>query len=140
MTREQEKRYLEMVEHSRTALVTAVDGEGFPHTLAMLTVRHEGLMTHYFSTNLSAEHTALFQKNPRACVYFFDHGQWLGLRLKGEMTVHTDHEHRAQIWREGDEQYYPQGVDDPDYCVLEFRAQGGGWYDGTAGDEYKGVF
>ena len=26
------------------------------------------------------------------------------------------------IWRDGDEQYYPGGVTDPNYCVLKFTA------------------
>ena len=32
------------------------------------------------------------------------------------------------IWRNGDTMYYPQGVNDPDYCVLKFTALDGRYY------------
>ena len=32
------------------------------------------------------------------------------------------------IWREGDTMYYPEGVTDPDYCVLRFTATQGSFY------------
>lgn len=44
------------------------------------------------------------------------------------MEVLQDFESRNMIWRDGDERYYPQGVDDPDYSVLKFTAQSGRYY------------
>ena len=32
------------------------------------------------------------------------------------------------IWHNGDEQYYPGGVTDPNYCVLKFTATDGRFY------------
>ena len=32
------------------------------------------------------------------------------------------------IWQEGDTMYYPEGVTDPDYCVLKFIADSGRYY------------
>lgn len=29
---------------------------------------------------------------------------------------------KQKIWREGDMEYYPGGVTDPNYCVLRFTA------------------
>ena len=37
-------------------------------------------------------------------------------------------ENKALIWNEGDEKYYPNGVDDEDYCVLEFQTDHGRYY------------
>ena len=34
----------------------------------------------------------------------------------------------AIFWNDGDEKYYPLGVDDPDYCVIEFLADSGRYY------------
>ena len=34
-------------------------------------------------------------------------------------------EAKQMIWLEGDTMYYPQGVTDPDYCVLKFTAEKG---------------
>lgn len=31
-------------------------------------------------------------------------------------------------WKDGDEQYYPKGVEDEDYCIIEFAAESGRYY------------
>ena len=51
-----------------------------------------------------------------------------GLNLTGTVTVHTERPRKELLWHDGDEKYYPKGVDDPDYCVLEFAADGGSYY------------
>ena len=38
--------------------------------------------------------------------------------LRGTMEVLTDSASKEMIWQEGDTMYYPEGVTDPDYCVL----------------------
>ena len=37
-------------------------------------------------------------------------------------------EYRELLWNEGDEKYYPKGVEDEDYCILEFTADSGRFY------------
>jgi general stress protein 26 len=44
------------------------------------------------------------------------------------MEVLTDATSKEKIWRNGDEQYYPGGVTDPNYCVLKFTATDGRFY------------
>lgn len=41
------------------------------------------------------------------------------------------------IWKEGDEMYYPQGVSDPDYCVLKFTAHEGRYYSNFRSETFK---
>jgi general stress protein 26 len=48
--------------------------------------------------------------------------------LKGTMEVLEDSGSKEMIWQEGDTMYYPQGVTDPDYCVLKFTAECGRFY------------
>jgi general stress protein 26 len=67
-------------------------------------------------------------RDPRACVYFVDFDQWMGLMLVGEVEVLQDAESKQRLWREGSERYYPLGVTDPDYSVLRFRAHWGDFY------------
>ena len=44
------------------------------------------------------------------------------------MEVLEDSLYKEMIWREGDTMYYPEGVTDPDYCVLRFTATQGRFY------------
>ncbi len=48
--------------------------------------------------------------------------------LRGTMEVLTDAASKQLIWRDGDTQYYPGGVTDPNYCVLKFTAADGRFY------------
>ena len=50
------------------------------------------------------------------------------MMLRGTMEVLTDAKSKEMIWCDGDEQYYPSGVTDPNYCVLKFTATDGRFY------------
>lgn len=117
-----------LIESSKNVFVSSVDTGGHPNTKAMFALLHEGPVTHYFSTNLSARRTRQFMENPKACIYFCSETEFKGLMLIGKMQVLTDKVHKALLWREGFEQYYPNGIDDEDYCVLKFTAETGNYY------------
>jgi general stress protein 26 len=103
----------------------------------MFKMENEGLKTVWFSTNTSSRRVAQFLKDPRACVYISDNDHFEGLMLVGEMAVLQDEESRRRIWREGFEQYYRQGVNDPDYSVLRFTARWGNYYHGLANETFQ---
>lgn len=56
--------------------------------------------------------------------------------LRGTMEVLTGQEVKKEIWQEGDEMYYPEGVTDPDYCVLKFKAQDGRYYSNFESEDF----
>ena len=112
-----------------TAFISSVDGEGFPWTKAMLKPRkREGIKAFYFTTNTFSIRVAQYKANPKASIYFCDAKRFKGMMLRGTMEVLTDAASKEMIWREGDEQYYPGGVTDPNYCVLKFTATDGRFY------------
>jgi general stress protein 26 len=112
-----------LIDAASVSIVSSVDEEGFPNTKAMLPPRkREGLKDFYFTTNTSSMRVGQYEKNPKACLYFYDKRFFRGIMLVGAMSVLTDRKTKELIWREGDTTYYPQGVADPDYCVLKFTA------------------
>ncbi|MBQ3765164.1 MAG: pyridoxamine 5'-phosphate oxidase family protein [Bacteroidales bacterium] len=111
------------------AYISSVDKEGFPCTKAMLAPRkREGVKTFYFTTNTFSLRVAHYKANPKASIYFCDEKGFMGMMLRGTMEVLTDAASKEMIWREGDTQYYPAGVTDPNYCVLKFTAIDGRFY------------
>ena len=111
------------------AYISSVDQEGFPWTKAMLKPRkREGIKTFYFTTNTFSIRVAQYKANPKASIYFCDTKGFKGMMLRGTMEVLTDAVSKEMIWRDGDEQYYPGGVTDPNYCVLKFTAADGRFY------------
>jgi general stress protein 26 len=83
---------------------------------------------HLISTNTSSAHVQSLLKNGNACLYFCDDSAFEGLCLFGKFVTHFEREYRELLWNEGDEKYYPKGVEDDDYCILEFIAEGGRFY------------
>ena len=71
-----------------------------------------------------------YMENPNACIYFYHKGliRYEGVMLKGRMEVLTDQDSKNMIWKKGDTMFYKEGVTDPDYCVLRFRATCGRYY------------
>jgi general stress protein 26 len=127
--RDPERTIGNMIDKASTAIIGSVDNDGFPNAKAMLPPRkREGISRIYFSTNTSSMRVKQYTTNPKACVYFFDRRFYKGVMLKGTMEVLQDQESRQMIWQTGDELYYPQGVNDPDYCVLGFTATTGRYY------------
>ena len=122
------RKALALVERSGIALVGSNSGEGHPWIKAMLKMETEDLKTVWFSTNTSSRRVAQFRSDPRACVYFVDFSDWMGLMLLGEMAILDDPKSRERLWRDGYERYYPLGVSDPDYTVLCFSAVSANYY------------
>ena len=58
------------------------------------------------------------------------------MSLVGTMEVLETPEAKERIWREGDTMYYPEGVTDPDYCVLRFTAEKGRYYSNFSSQDF----
>lgn len=121
---------IKLIENSRDAIACSIDEDGCPNAKTMFKARNEGLKTFWFSTNTSAIRTGQWLKRPKACIYFVDAIDFHGLMLTGQMQVYTDDKTKLAFWKEGDEQYYPLGPTDPDYCILRFTAKNGNYYHG----------
>ena len=126
-----------LIDKQGVALISSVDGEGFPNTKAMLPPRkRENIKIFWFTTNNSSIRVAQYRANPNACIYFFDKRFFRGVMLKGTMEVLTDKGSKELIWQEGDTMYYAKGVADPDYCVLRFTAQTGRYYANFSSEDF----
>jgi len=138
MLRNKEQTLGNIIDHQGVSFISSVDSDGFPNTKAMMAPRkHEGIKTFYFSTNTSSMRVAQYRSNPKACIYFCDRRFFRGVMLMGTMEVLEDADSKASIWHEGDTTYYPQGVTDPDYCVLRFTAQTGRYYTNFHSEDFE---
>jgi len=136
--RDVEKTIGNLIDKASNSIISSVDEDGFPNTKAMLPPRkREGIKVIYFSTNTSSMRVKHYMKNPKACVYFYDKRFFRGVMLKGTMEVLQDIESKKMIWRDGDEKYYSQGVNDPDYCVLKFTSQRGRYYSNFKSENFE---
>ena len=118
----------ELVERCEVAMVGSHGTDGYPNIKAMFKEGAQGLKIVCFSTGGSSRRVAQFRSNPKSCVYFFDSTVYEGVMLTGDIEIVDDLEAKRRLWRDGWEAYYPQGVTDPEYCMLRFTARWGNYY------------
>ena len=125
-----QKEILDFVDSQKTAFIGSVDEDGFPNIKAMLAPRERDGATFYFTTNTSSMRVKQYLANSKASIYFYHRGRfrYTGVMLKGTMSVLTDQKTKEIIWRTGDTMFYRKGVNDPDYCVLQFTATSRRYY------------
>ena len=127
-----------MIDKQSTAFIASVDADGFPNLKAMLTPRRrEGIQEFWFTTNTSSQRVAQYRANSKAAIYFMDRRFFRGVMLRGHMEVCEDAATKESIWRDGDTQYYPLGVTDPDYCVLHFTGESGRYYSNFSSKDFQ---
>lgn len=129
----------DLIDRSLFADLGTIDSDGNPAIRRVFCVWHRGIGGHLISTNTSSRHVRLLSESPAACLYFADSETFEGVCLTGRAVPTRDETLRKLLWNEGDEKYYPLGVDDPDYCVIEFTAEKAEYYrydgKGTLGAE-----
>ena len=110
------EKALALVGRSEIAMLGTNGDDGYPNIKAMINVEHHGLKEVWFSTNTSSRRVSQLLQDSKACVYYVDFDQWMGLMLVGSVEVLQDMESKERLWREGFEKYYPQGVTEPERC------------------------
>lgn len=119
---------MSLINRSLFATIGYTEETGRQNVRRVFCVWHKGLGRHLISTNTSSVHVQSLIKNGDACLYFSDDVTFEGICLYGNVVIHFEREVKELLWNEGDEKYYPNGIDDEDYCVMEFIAKDGRFY------------
>lgn len=117
-----------LINRSLFASIGYMDEAGRQNIRRVFCVWHKGIGRHLISTNTSSAHVQSLLINKKACLYFSDDETFEGICLYGDVEVNFSREYKKLLWNEGDEKYYPKGIDDEDYCILEFAAESGKFY------------
>lgn len=135
--RDSEKTIGNLIDKTTITQICYLDKEGYPVTRAMLAPRkREGIKTFWFTTNTSSNKVKCYKENPLGSIYFVDKRFFRGVNLVGKVEVLEDEETKRMIWHEGDEIYYPLGINDPDYTVLKFTAVKGRYYHNFKSEDF----
>lgn len=127
-----------LIDKQSVSFIASVSENGFPNMKAMLPPRKRtGIKEFWFTTNTSSMRVAQYRENPNASIYFCDKRFFRGVMLTGQMEVLEDANSKQMIWQESDTMYYPQGVTDPDYCVLKFTAARGRYYSNFHSEDFE---
>lgn len=119
---------MKLVKESLFANLGFIDNEGMPAIRRVFCTWHKGLGSHLISTNTSSMHIQNILKCNDVCLYFENSERFEGVCFTGKAVVHFEKEYKEMMWKNGDEQYYPKGIEDEDYCILEITAERGRFY------------
>ena len=126
----------ELFEHSEICCyLTTLNNENLPETRAMMNLRNTSLYPDlvdlfkkhdddfliYFSTNTSSSKINQIKNNPNVCVYYSKPGEYKGCMLCGNIKIITDQNIKKSLWQDNWTMYYPGGVADNDYTILELK-------------------
>ncbi len=116
--------------NTRKLIISCCDHDGYPYTKVVLpTCLRDSIETIYIATNTSSKFVENIKINSKANVYFYDGIFYKGCMLKGNMSICDDMSLKKKLWSNAYKGAYPLGVpEDPDYCVLIFKALSGRYY------------
>ena len=119
---------MDLINRSLFATIGYTDEEGRQNVRRVFCVWHRGLGRHLISTNTSSSHVKSLLKDDNICLYFSDDSTFEGICLYGKAVIHHERKYKELLWNPGDEKYYPKGIDDEDYCILEVIADAARYY------------
>lgn len=118
----QEKAQKLLTQMSTIFLVTLKD-DGFPNARAISATKAQDIKTIYMISGLSNPKSTELKKNPHCMIYtttLDDNCDYVELRLWGKAELLTDMPSREYAWNNAYNEYFKQGINDPELCVIKF--------------------
>lgn len=116
-----ETKALELLEKCDVVSLASIDENGFPRPVPLSKIKTEGLNTIWFATGTSSEKTEHFRKNNKAGISLFKDGD--SIVETGTIEIVTDPETKKALWQDWFIEHFPQGITDPEYCILKFTGE-----------------
>jgi len=136
--REVIRKAADMMNDCSDISLASINEQGYPRTCIMTRLNSDGIKKVYFATGVRGIKSRHFQANPKAsaCVWK-DNNR---ITLMGLVNVIKEGPVLEEMWQERLLRFFPEGVKDPNYCVLEFTTEDATlWMDGetvTVGTDY----
>ena len=111
----------EMLTKCKEITLASINENGYPRVCVLSKNKSEGLTKIWVATALSSVKTRNFMENPKASVCFYSGGD--SATLVGKVSVIQDRAVKADMWIDWYTNHFPGGIEDPEYCILEFTAE-----------------
>jgi len=101
--------------------LASINEKGYPRICVLSRTKSDGIKRVWVSTGLCSKKVQHFTANPKASVCFYNEGN--SVTLVGKVTVRQDQAIKTEMWLDWFINHYPGGIDDPNYCILEFETE-----------------
>lgn len=111
----------EILDRCKVVNLASVTFDGYPRPVPVSKLKNDGIMHIWISTGSNSEKTKYFRKNKKAGLSFFEEGN--SVVLIGQVKIVTDIKIKRELFSDWMLAHFPRGVEDPEYCILEFEAE-----------------
>jgi len=101
--------------------LASVNDNGYPRICVLSKIKSEGIKKVYVATGMTGTKTKHFQVNPKAGLCVWKDGD--SITLIGTVKVTQERAILEKMWLDWFIEHFPGGIDDPNYCILEFTAE-----------------
>ena len=111
----------DLMAQCNTVTLASVNENGYPRICVMEKIKSDGIKKIYTATGMIGTKTRHFQANPKASVC-----AWSGsnsITLIGNVVVTQERAVLEAMWVDWFINHFPGGIDDPNYCILEFSSE-----------------
>ena len=108
--------------------LASVNENGYPRICVLSKTKSQGIKKVYASTGMAGTKVKHFKSNPKASICAWKGGN--SITLIGTVNVTQERAVLEEMWLDWFVEHY-QGIDDPNYCILEFITEEATlWIDG----------
>lgn len=115
------RKAAEMLSKCSEITLASINENGYPRICVLSKIKSEGIRKFWVATGLSSKKVSHFKENPKAGACFYSGGD--SVTLIGKVSVIQDHSVKTEMWLDWFIEHFPGGIDDPEYCVLEFETE-----------------
>jgi general stress protein 26 len=111
----------EMLAKCSEIALASINENGYPRICVLAKIKSEGIKKFWVATGVSSVKVSHFNENPKAGACFYSGGN--SATLVGKVTVLHDHAIKTEMWLDWFINHFQEGIDDPEYCILEFETE-----------------
>ena len=120
MTREQMvAKVAELIKDINIAMMTTEAEDGLLHSRPMATQKTEFDGTLWFFSGLRTGKVSEIDWNPEVNLSYADPGKTRYVSVSGTAEIVDDRAKMAELWSDIYKAWFPQGLDDPDVCLMK---------------------
>ncbi len=116
---EQQKKLGELIGDIKFAMLTTISSDGKLHSRPMTTQQKDFDRHLWFFTGLSTEIVPEVESNPKVNVSYSSPDKNSYVSVSGAASVVRDRAKIKELWSPLYKAWFPEGVDDPDLCLLK---------------------
>ena len=134
MTREQMvAKVAELIKDIHVAMMTTEAEDGVHHSRPMATQKAEFDGALWFFTWLSTGKVSEIDWNPEVNLSYAEPGDTRYVSLSGTAEIVEDRAKMHELWSDIYQAWFPQGLDDPDLCLMKVDIEFAEYWDAPSG-------